>query len=142
MPNDPLAYQAWFEQRCVTLAIMEKAEPRPVPGLVPSEQKPPLKRAVQLIKRHRDIIYAAGPGTPSSILLTTMAATFYNGEVRVVHALVGVLARIENALRSAWPRRICAPNPTNSREDLCAKFSDEQYARFVHWVTGLNDQVR
>jgi hypothetical protein len=142
MPNDPLGYQALFEQRCVTLAIMEKAEPRPVPGLVPSEQKPPLKRAVQLIKRHRDVIYATAPGTPGSILLTTMAATFYNGEVSVVHALVGVLVRIENALRAAWPMRIWVPNPTNSREDLCAKFSDEQYARFVQWLTGFNDQVR
>jgi hypothetical protein len=142
MPNDPLAYQALFEQRCATLAIMEKAEPRPVPDLVPSEQKPPLKRVVQLIKRHRDIIYAAGPGTPSSILLTTMAATFYSGEVSVVHALIGVLARIENALQSTYPNRIWVPNPTNSSEDLCARFSDEQYARFVQWLAGFTGQVR
>lgn len=142
VPNDPLNYQTWFEQRCTTLAIMEKAAPRPVPGLVPSDQKPPLKRVVQLLKRHRDIVFASGSGAPSSILLTTMAATLYEGEVRLSHALINVLARMQTAVKSAWPRRFSVPNPTNSAEDLCVKFSEEQYAEFVQWIVGFNDQAR
>jgi hypothetical protein len=53
-----------------------------------------------------------------------------------------VLARMQTAVKSIWPRRISISNPTNSAEDLCAKFSEEQYAQFVQWIVGFNDQVR
>jgi hypothetical protein len=142
VPNNPLAYQAWFERRCVSLAILEKAEPQPVPALVRSERKPPLKRVVQLVKRHRDVVFAGCPDAPSSILLTTMAATLYQGESKVVPALVQILARMENAVRSAWPRRIFVPNPTNTAEDLCAKFSDDEYVHFVQWILDFSEHLR
>ena len=142
VPNNPRVYQAWFEQRCSTLTIMEKAEPQPVPSLVPSEHMPPLKRVVQLLKRHRDVAFRNAPGAPTSILLTTMAATVYQGEPTVVHALVNVLARMRDAVQSSWPRRISIANPTNSAEDLCFKFDDEQYAQFAQWVVSFNNEVR
>ena len=73
--DDPLAYQAWFERRCVALAIMEKAELRPIPGLVPERTKATIETGGAIAKRHRDVVYGGEAAGPSSILLTTMAAS-------------------------------------------------------------------
>jgi Second Messenger Oligonucleotide or Dinucleotide Synthetase domain len=143
VPNDPRAYMTWFERRCSILSLMEKAiVPEPIPALVSSKDKPPLKRIVQLLKRHRDVVFEDCHGGLSSILLTTIAATLYQGEPRVVHALKCVLERLEHAVKSAWPQRISVPNPTNLNEDLCGKFSDEEYSRFVHWTMGFAGELR
>jgi hypothetical protein len=134
---------AWFEGRCPTFLLKEKAVvPEPVPPLVSSERQPALKRVIQLFKRHRDVVFEGCQGAPSSILLTTTAATLYQGEMRVVPALRQVLDRLEDAVKSAWPRRISVPNPTNSNEDLCAKFTDKEYSRFVQWLVGFAGEVR
>jgi hypothetical protein len=141
VPNNPREYQTWFDRRSVSLVIMEKAAVEPVPALMASEQKPPLKLAVQLMKRHRDIAFGCAIGAPSSILLTTMAARSYRGDASVAGALVSILAAIESEIRSSWPGRISVSNPTNIAEDLCSKFSDEQYENFARWVIAFSDQV-
>jgi hypothetical protein len=142
VPNNPLEYKRWFERQATSLVIMEKAAVQPVPALMASDQKPPLKRAVQLMKRHRDIAFGAAVGAPSSILITTMAGRLYRGDTNVADALVKILVEIENEIRSVWPGRISVPNPTDSAEDLCKKFNDEQYASFARWAIGFSDQVR
>src|SRR5215469_3429315 len=73
VPNNPKAYKDWFEGRASALAIMEKAAVQPVPAQMASDQKPPLKLAVQLIKRNRDIVFADQAGAPSSILIYTLS---------------------------------------------------------------------
>jgi hypothetical protein len=142
VPNNPREYQAWFERQSVSLVVMEKAAIEPVPALMASEQKPPLKHAVQLMKRHRDIVFGNAIGAPTSILLTTMSARFYRGDTTVADALVRILAAMEIEIRSSWPGRILVPNPTNIAEDLCGRFSDEQYARFGQWVVAFSDKFR
>jgi hypothetical protein len=133
----------WFDRRCTTLLLTEKAVvPEPVPVPVSSEHKPPLKRVIQLLKRHRDVVFEGRQGAPSSILLTTIAATMYQGEMRAAPALRGVLDRLEDGMKSAWPLRASVPNPTNSDEDLCAKFTDEEYSRVVQWIVGFAGEVR
>jgi Second Messenger Oligonucleotide or Dinucleotide Synthetase domain len=142
VPNDPRAYMNWFEGRCATLLMEKAVTPEPVPPLVASQHKPPLKRVVQLLKRHRDIVFEGREGAPSSILLSTIAATLYRGEIRVVSALKAILDRLEHAARSAWPKRISVRNPTNLNEDLCVKFTDDEYSRVVQWILGFADEVR
>jgi len=142
VPNNPREYQTWFERQSVSLVIMEKAAIQPVPALMASEQKPPLKLVVQLMKRHRDIVFGRAIGAPSSILLTTMAARSYRGDASVADALARILAAMKNDIRSSWPGRISEANPTNIAEDLCSKFSDEEYARFAQWVVAFSDEFR
>jgi Second Messenger Oligonucleotide or Dinucleotide Synthetase domain len=140
--NDPRAYMRWFEQRCTTLAIEKAITPEPIAAPVPSRHKPPLKRVVQLLKRHRDIVFEGREGAPSSILLSTISASLYQGEIRVVPALRSVLDRLEHEVKSAWPKRISVRNPTNVDEDLCVKFTDDEYRRLVQWISGFAAEVR
>jgi hypothetical protein len=142
VPNNPKEYERLFEVRCRhQLVLMEKATPQAVPDPIPSDEKPPLKRAVQLWKRQRDIVFSDVKGAPSSILLTTLAAEFYNGEMQVVTALANILNRVSQRMRAEWPRRIAVLNPTNVDEDLCARYSDDEYRAIVRWVASLNQRV-
>jgi len=144
IPNNPKEYESWFENRSSsTLILMEKgAAPEPVPDQLPSDEKPPLKRVVQLWKRQRDIVFGDDRGAPSSILITTLSANFYKGETEVASALANVLMRTDECIRSAWPKRISVLNPTNADEDLCARYSDEQYVAFAKWVVSFSQKLQ
>ena len=61
---------------------MASVEPLPIDG---KKSKLPLQRAVQLLKRHRDVTYANSTkeekaAAPISIIITTLAAHAYQGE--------------------------------------------------------------
>jgi hypothetical protein len=142
IPNDPKSYATWFEESCAQKMLMEKAAPEAVPSLVSSNQKPPLKRAVQLWKRQRDMVFGDAKGAPSSILLTTLAGAFYKGEAQIVDTLSNVLARTDRYIQSQLPNRISVTNPTNAAENLSDRFSDEQHDAFVKWISSLNQSVQ
>jgi hypothetical protein len=142
IPNDPKGYAQWFENFCVQRTLMEKAAPQAVPPQVPSDQKPALKRAVQLWKRQRDIVFGDAKAAPSSILLTTLAGKFYKGEGQTADALPNILVRTDQYIRSEWPSRISVTNPTNAAEDFCNRFSNEQYGAFAKWVGSFNQAVQ
>ena len=45
------------------------------------ELKTPLQRAIQLLKRHRDVMFADNPEVaPISMILTNLSGRAYNGE--------------------------------------------------------------
>jgi hypothetical protein len=142
IPNDPKGYAKWFENSCGESGLMQKATPQDVPSRVPSGQKPPLKRAVQLWKRQRDIVFGDAKGAPSSIFLTTLAGTFYKGEALTANALSNILVHTELSIRTEWPNRISVTNPTNAAEDLCNRFSDDEYAAFAKWVGSFNQAIQ
>ncbi len=142
IPNNPKGYAEWFEESCGRRLLMEKAGPQDVPPQVPSDQKPPLKGAVQLWKRQRDVVFGDAKGAPTSILLTTLAGKFYDGEARIADALLTVLARTDLYVRSQLPNRIVVTNPTNVAEDLCDRFSDEEYDAFTKWVSSFSQAAQ
>lgn len=83
--------------------------------------KTPLQHCIQILKRHRDVLFEADPeGKPISVIITTLAAQAYQGEPTVEAALAGVLNRMGGLVRSSTPR---VPNPSNPREDFADKWS-------------------
>ena len=55
------------------------------------EKKSPLQRVVQILKRHRDLMFNGDESKPISIIITTLAARAYNKETDVLDALVNVV---------------------------------------------------
>lgn len=55
--------------------------------------KTPLQKAIQLLKRHRDIMFEKDDAgvKPISIIITTLAAELYNNEVNIVDTLSSIL---------------------------------------------------
>jgi hypothetical protein len=75
------------------------------------ELKTPLKRAVQLLKRQRDVMFADNPAlAPITMILTNLAGHAYNGEADVYHTFRGILSRMLDFVRAERPR---VPNPTH-----------------------------
>jgi len=141
--SNPIGYAEWFEERAA-LRVTEMAkvvEPIPAPGDLAT--KPPLKIAVQILKRWRDVRYLRTPDlAPISIVLTTLAATHYEGEDSPVVALTRIVDRIVAAIPVHG--RLIVLNPRNPREDLSERWDTDKkaYAAFIDGMIELRDQLR
>lgn len=143
-PSNPKGYAEWFEKmaRTAEFEVYLKAI-EPVPHQEPLELKPPLKRAVQLIKRYRDIKLGYDSKAAISIVLTTLSAQHYLGQESVNEAVMGILEGIVGGL----PRdgsRLVVLNPMNKKEDLSERWDADRrfYDEFVTWITEFRDDWR
>ena len=142
--SNPQGFALWFEAR-MRLAgnILERrrleARAATIDDLPAWRWKTPLQRAIQLLKRHRDIMFQERPERkPISIIITTLAARAYQGETDLSAALGGILDRMESFIHDHKPR---VPNPTNPEgEDFADKWDTEKGRRldleknFRNWV--------
>ena len=140
--SNPKGYAHWFESRC-ELALKRLIERRtmmdkaaPIPPQEAAEEKAILKRVVQLLKRWRDVHYQRQPElAPISMVLTTMAAQAYGGELTVTEALTSVLNNFVSLVASSAPR-VYVLNPANPKEDLSERWNDT--ARYRAFVDGIS----
>jgi hypothetical protein len=148
-PSNPKGYADWFEDIAADYqpyGEMQKmfeasANVDPLPGLEPLEQKPPLKRAVQLLKRHRDIVFEHDQGNaPISIVLTTLAGELYQKQGSVYEALLGILQGIVTRIQKEGYIRIY--NPKNREELLSERWENnkEMYEKFVSFITSFAEK--
>ena len=136
-------YALWFESRMrLAMALLEnrakEASVAKVDDLPARKWKSPLQQVVQILKRHRNVMFSEDPdGKPISIILTTLSALAYQGEQDVVSALERVLTDMGNYVRSSTPR---VPNPVNPSEDFADKWADPKHrnlnleAKFWQWL--------
>ncbi|WP_145950060.1 nucleotidyltransferase [Paenibacillus sp. Y412MC10] len=141
--SNPKGYAEWIESRSHQYTeYVVKAGIEPLPDDESVERKSPLKRAVQLIKRHRDVYFEKSPDdAPISIVLTTLAGTVYSGQTSVSETISAVLKGILNLL----PRdgsRIVVLNPTNPAEDLSERWigQPELFKAFVKFVQDFSTE--
>lgn len=136
-PSNPTGYAAWFDRQA-QVALFEMAKQvEPLPDWEPSQMKPPLNRAVQLLKRWRDIRYARTPDlAPISIVLTTLAGQHYGGEELVNQALERIVGGIVAALPTIG--RLVVQNPSNPQEDLSERW-DETPDAYQAFVAGMRE---
>lgn len=123
-------FALWFESRMrlasgllETRAAAVKAAK--IDELPAYQWKTPLQRCIQLLKRHRDVMFAENPdGKPISAIITTLAARAYSGESETRQAVQRVLSTIGSLVRETAPR---VPNPVNPAEDFADKWGDPKY---------------
>lgn len=123
--SNPEGYARWFiarmrlgQEALVKRALMEHVAS--VDKLPVYRWKTPLQRAVQLLKRHRDIMFADNPDAkPISVIITTLAALAYDGTSDLATALNTILRNMGSMVRSSLPR---VPNPVNPAEDFADKW--------------------
>lgn len=135
--SNPKGYAKWFETIASEMRIKMKRNLEPMPEQQTYEELVTLNRAVQLIKRYRDISleHLEGKKHPVSVVLTTLAAQAYSGQRSVTEAvsaiLNGMIARIPTD-----ESRLVVLNPTNINEDLSERWGNdpETYRIFVSWL--------
>lgn len=141
--SNPEGFARWFEarmkssDRAIKLRALKEAVAS-IDELPAYRWKSPLQRMIQILKRHRDVMFKDAPdGKPISIIITTLAATLYAGEDDVETALYSVLERMQSAVQATRPR---VPNPVNPVEDFADKWDTPEGRRlrlkenFELWV--------
>jgi predicted SAM-dependent methyltransferase len=143
--SNPYAYHQWFEGRMATVlkearsvyASNKNVKIEKVPLYA---VKTPLQRAIQLLKRHRDIMYSAVPASkkddaPISIIITTLAALAYNNEATVYEALNGIVSAMESGI-TVKDGRYWVANPVMKDENFAEKWNEAPTKRteFGRWL--------
>ncbi len=124
--SNPQGYALWFESRmkqglCEN-RFFAKGQVDDIPLY---KRKTPLQRAIQLLKRHRNLMFKNNDDAkPISIIITTLAARAYQGELDIESALTNILSQMGNFVNSKNPR---VPNPVNPQEDFADRWSMPQY---------------
>lgn len=136
--SNPEGFAEWFKVRGRPAVLkFGEAEIAQVPY---SRQRTVLQRMVQVLKRHRDLMFAGSEAglAPISIIITTLAARAYQGEEDLLEAVQTVSGQLVAQLDFAdgiWLVR----NPVNPAENFADKWSDHPERRdaFFAWADRL-----
>ena len=153
--SNPQGYAGWFRFRCYVTALvlhelsaanaMASVEPLPIDGKKP---KLPLQRAIQLLKRHRDVTYAyktkeEKAAAPISIIITTLAAHAYQGEADVLSTMQNIVRRMPSHVRYVNGKAYIL-NPTNPDENFAEKWHThpEREEAFKAWIRKADQDLQ
>lgn len=144
--GNPKGYGNWFLDiansvkqpmlRQYSQMLLEaKVEAEPLPEEL--YLKTPLQRAVQLFKRYRDIYFQDKDYRVSSIVITTLVASLYQGENSIFETIDNVAKRIKEnyltAINNGYKFKVL--NPVNSAEDFTDSWTDRHYESFYNFIT-------
>ena len=150
--SNPCKYHEWFEERMrVILAEVKKdysvrnqVEISEVPLY---KVKTPLQRAIQLLKRHRDIMYEALPearkeNAPISIIITTLAARAYDNETNVYEALCNIIEHMPKYIEK-FGNDFIIGNPVMPEENFADKWNEkpEKAREFFKWLESARKDI-
>lgn len=158
--SNPYGYAIWFMNIAKTINGIKKRtfslneSVKPAPEY--QEDRLPLQRVVQLLKRHRDIYFnnqtdpEVKKQKPISCIITTLAARAYRGEEELIDALWGVVNRMENEIEfklepSLGKEVEWISNPTNISENFADRWNDEGSVRrenFYRWLDQVKADLR
>jgi mannitol/fructose-specific phosphotransferase system IIA component (Ntr-type) len=142
LKSNPFGYAKWFIDRAETSNIklfsLNEAI-KPVPKY--QKEKLPLQRVVQILKRHRDMMFKDDKERPISIIITTLAAYSYQGQKNVLEALIDVIDRMHLFIEHRQDQDTGEPfrfvgNPVNKTENFADRWRDTpaKERKFNDWL--------
>ena len=147
--SNPKGYAAWFRSRMeiefnarreFLAESMQEARVEDVPEY---QVKTPLQQGIQILKRHRDIMFVEDPDDkPISIIITTLAAHAYNNESDLLDALQNLVIGMPRYIRSnngvTW-----IPNPVNPLENFADKWQEQpqREENFYRWLRQVQQDL-
>jgi len=147
--SNPTGYIDWFfgksEKQRSTMYERYLAETRTVVAQADVEKvkrlkiKTPLQRAIQLLKRHRDIMFEKRDqhDKPVSVIITTIAAQLYQEEDNVVDALSSILNGAEKYIfENKRGGQYYIENPSYQSENFADKWNEHpsRAVAFFEWL--------
>jgi hypothetical protein len=140
--SNPKGFTNWFRSRMVEAfrtqrAAMALREHAAKVEHIPSYRvRTPLQQAVQVLKRHRDLMFAEYPAhKPISVVITTLAGQGYQQESNVATALAGILSRMDQYIEDRGGV-VWIANPTDPQENFADKWVDTPALEvsFARWL--------
>ena len=156
LQSNPYGYAKWFMKKALLVGNQFKnlyslnESVKPTPEF--QEERLPLQRVVQLLKRNRDIYFSKEQDDdirkqkPISCIITTLAARAYRGESNLVDAMWGVINRMKDEIEFKYVPEYGTKvewisNPVNPSENFADRWNDQgSYRRdnFYRWLDQLN----
>lgn len=146
--SNPKGYKEWFfkqakkqsirlyEQYCKDNNIVY--EEMNVEELDRQKYKNTLQQTVQLLKRHRDILYKDNPeDKPTSIIITTLSAYLYDNNDSILASIIHILNNMESYVFNNMENgEYKILNPTCSDENYAEKWNTNPKRRdeFFKWL--------
>ncbi|ALA59442.1 nucleotidyltransferase [Nitrospira moscoviensis] len=147
--SNPKGYAAWFWSRMKSIfeeerRALAKALQAEVEAVPDWKIKTPLQRAIQLLKRHRDLHFQHDQDDkPASIIITTLAAWAYEGQTNLLDALAGMACTMPDHIESRkgvyW-----VVNPVNEEENFADKWKEHPQRRhkLLTWLNKVNVDLK
>jgi hypothetical protein len=147
--SNPFGYAKWFFSKAIhsktkLFSLNESVDPlREL-----DEEKLPLQRVVQLLKRHRDIMFSDEEynieNKPISIIITTLSSKTYDKSENIVDAYINIV----RSMRGMIEKRInyetgsfeyWVANPVNEKENFADKWGETPQKKdyFFLWLDRL-----
>jgi hypothetical protein len=145
--SNPRGFARWFEERTRIFAqsrvraLVEMKKFASVEEVPPYEWRTPLQRSIQLLKRHRDVMFRETLElAPISMIITNLATHAYSAEADIYEAVTGIVARMRNFISPVFPR---VPNPAAPSEDYADKWSKNPLLEknFLLWHTQVQQDL-
>ena len=149
MVSNPEAYADWFDklqenERRNLYRIKNRQFSNKVEDLRNFGIRTTLQKAIQILKRHRDIQYANATDEereckPISILITTLVGKMYSGNESILDLIDKFCTSYEEYIEIDSNGNYVIPNPVNKNENFADKWKiyPERQEAFFNWVENL-----
>jgi hypothetical protein len=141
--SNPRGYLKWFLSRMEVIfeerkrelirkGVRTRTEPIPFYAV-----RTPLQSAIMILKRHRDIMFAArSDERPISIIVTTLGAHAYGGETKISDALFSILNGMDRFIGRTLDGTYVVANPSDPSENFADKWRKhpERAEAFFEWL--------
>jgi hypothetical protein len=138
LSSNPRGFATWFVERTRPYALrrlrqlVQAGRYASVEDVPPYEWKTPLQQSIQILKRHRDVMFSDLPELkPISMIITNLAAQSYAGEEDTWSALQTIVERMPAFVNSQRPR---VPNPADPAEDYADKWAKDSRLERNFWM--------
>ena len=144
LKSNPDGYALWFASRCKADESVKLLAEAIVPIEKYNKDKTVLQRIVQILKRHRDMMFRNDrEDKPISIIITTLAARAYKGENDLLDGLVNVVDNLERSITKGNNGEDVVSNPVNPEENFADKWPTHPKRRenFYKWLAAVKKDV-
>jgi Adenylyl/Guanylyl and SMODS C-terminal sensor domain/Second Messenger Oligonucleotide or Dinucleotide Synthetase domain len=147
--SNPIDYADWFYEsmKVQVQAFREslaKSLSMSVEEVPEWQVKTPLQRAIQILKRHRDVRFRGDlENRPVSIILTTLAAHAYRGEDNIYDALLRLVTDMPEHIE-VRSGRWWVQNPVEPGENFADKWNEKPERRdaFLKWLRDVEKDIK
>lgn len=144
--SNPQGYYLWFLEKSQFVEkkqMVAKKYQMKTEDLKDYKVKTPLQKCIQILKRHRDIMFENNQeNKPSSIIITTLAAKAYDGNSNIKDVLKNI---VDNMLSFIEVRddEYYVVNPVNPLENFADKWNENINKKhsFDSWIKELKKKV-
>lgn len=149
LPTNPEKYAEWFWDKCKNerkkleeeYSFKNKVDIKDVPEWA---RKTKLQRAVQLLKRYRDICFLDNPEIkPISIILTTLLAEMYTGDESLIELITKFANDFMKYINKDEKQNFVIANPVNPDENFADKWQiyPERQKAFFDFTVSLKENL-